>query len=136
MGDMGWIAVTVLAALAAGVLSGLGIGSAGLFVLYLTLVAGMEQTEAQGINLIFFLLSAGASLLFHYQQRHIPWKTVAFLVLCAIPGTLLGTRLVKLLDPTLIRRLFGGMLIITGGMTLLKKKKLKPNQTDGANPKE
>lgn len=114
--------VTVIAAFVAAILSGLGIGSAGLFVLYLTLIAGYSQPEAQAINLLFFLLSAGAALLFHIRERKIPWRVVLFLIACAIPGALAGSYLVRILDATLIRKLFGGMLIVTGLPTLFTKK--------------
>ena len=114
--------VTVIAAFVAAILSGLGIGSAGLFVLYLTLIAGYSQPEAQAINLLFFLLSAGAALLFHIRERKIPWRVVLFLIACAIPGALVGSYLVRILDATLIRKLFGGMLIVTGLPTLFAKR--------------
>ena len=110
--------ITVLAAFFAAILSGLGIGSAGLFVLYLTLIAGYSQPEAQALNLLFFLLSAGAALLLHIRERKIPVRVVLFLVACAIPGALVGSYLVRILDASLIRKLFGGMLVITGLPTL------------------
>ena len=110
--------ITVLAAFFAAILSGLGIGSAGLFVLYLTLIAGYSQPEAQALNLLFFLLSAGAALLLHIRERKIPVRVVLFLVACAIPGALAGSYLVRILDASLIRKLFGGMLVITGLPTL------------------
>ena len=106
--------VTLIAAFAAAILSGMGIGSAGLFVLYLTLVAGYTQPEAQAINLLFFLVSAGAALLLHLRQRRIPRRMVFSLIACAIPGALAGSFLVRVLDASIIRRLFGGMLVITG----------------------
>ena len=118
--DTSWI-VTACAAFLAAVLSGLGVGSAGIFVLYLTAWAGLGQAEAQGVNLLFYLISGGASMLLHARRRSIPWRLVAFLVICAIPGTLLGTYLVKILDAALLRRLFGGMLIITGLPALLRR---------------
>lgn len=112
--------VTLLAAFTAAVLSGLGIGSAGIFVLYLTLVAGFPQPEAQAINLLFFLLSAGAALLYHAKERRIPLRVVLFLVACAIPGAIAGCILVRVLDATVIRKLFGGMLTVTGLPALLR----------------
>lgn len=112
--------VTLLAAFTAAVLSGLGIGSAGIFVLYLTLVAGFPQPEAQAINLLFFLLSAGAALLYHARERRIPLRVVLFLVACAIPGAIAGCILVRVLDATVIRKLFGGMLTVTGLPALLR----------------
>lgn len=115
--------VTVIATFLAATLSGLGLGSAGLFVLYLTLIAGFGQTEAQGINLLFYLFSAGVSLLLHVRQRRISWRLVRFLVICALPGTLLGTYLAGVLDAALVRRLFGGMLVVSGVPALLERKK-------------
>lgn len=116
--------VTLIAAFAAAILSGMGIGSAGLFVLYLTLVAGYTQPEAQAINLLFFLVSAGAALLLHLRQRRIPRRMVLYLIACAIPGALAGSFLVRVLDASIIRRLFGGMLVITGLPGLWAKRRV------------
>ncbi len=114
---------TLIAAFVAAILSGLGIGSAGLFVLYLTLIAGYSQPEAQALNLMFFILSAGAALLLHVRERKIPWRVVLFLIACAIPGALVGSFLVRALNATIIRKLFGGMLVVTGIPTLLSGKR-------------
>ena len=113
--------ITGIAAFGTAILSGLGLGSAGLFVLYLTLIAGLAQAEAQSINLLFFLFSAGASFLFHLRHRVVPVPFVAFLVCCAIPGSLAGTWLLGVLDISLIRKLFGGMLVVTARPSLLGK---------------
>lgn len=40
------------------ILTGLGVGSGGLLVIYLTLVSGIDQPVAQGINLLFFCARA------------------------------------------------------------------------------
>ena len=114
------IAILIATFLAA-VLSGLGVGSAGLFVLYLTFFAGFPQAQAQALNLAFFLLSAGAALMLHARERSIPPRLVLYLVVCALPGALLGSFLAGRTDPSLLRRLFGGMLVLTGGYTLLKR---------------
>ena len=118
----------ILAAFLSAVLSGMGIGSAGIFVLYLTMVAGYPQPLAQAVNLVFFLLSAGASLLFHIPQRTIPHRAVLFFIVCAIPGALAGSLLVRLLDAEIIRRLFGGMLTVTGAYTLLSKDRRRDSE--------
>lgn len=113
--------LTLIAAFLSAILSGLGVGSAGLFVLYLTLVAGYAQPEAQALNLLFFLLSAGAALLLHMRERRIPLRVVLFLVACAVPGALVGSYLARVLDAGLLRRLFGGMLVVTGLPQLLRR---------------
>lgn len=125
--------ITALATFFVAVLSGLGVGSAGLFVLYLTGICGLAQTEAQGLNLVFFLLSAGASLLFHARRRRIPGGLVLFLLLFAIPGALAGTRLLQALDASTVRRLFGGMLILTGGSALWRELRATRQARQGGN---
>ena len=120
----------LIAAFLSAILSGLGVGSAGIFVLYLTLIAGFPQPEAQALNLLFFLLSAGAALLLHIRERRIPLRVVLFLAACAVPGALVGSYLVRVLDPALIRKLFGGMLIVTGLPSLLRGKREKREQQD------
>ena len=118
----------LIAAFLSAILSGLGVGSAGIFVLYLTLIAGFPQPEAQALHLLFFLLSAGAALLLHIRERRIPLRVVLFLAACAVPGALIGSYLVRVLDPTLIRKLFGGMLVVTGLPVLLGNTKTPRRQ--------
>ena len=56
-----WIDIAFTFVFAA--LAGMGIGSGGLLVLYLTLIRGTPQLSAQGFNLLFFLFSSGASVM-------------------------------------------------------------------------
>ena len=51
---MGWL-VPLIAGAATGVLSGFGIGGGTLLLIYMTAFAGIPQTLAQGINLLYFL---------------------------------------------------------------------------------
>lgn len=103
--------------------SGMGIGNAGLFVLYLTAVCGVEQLEAQGINLVFFLVGTAAALVYHVRKRNIPWRTVFFLALTATAGAAVGALIADALPTKTLKQIFGGMLVISGAMTLLGRKK-------------
>ena len=98
----------------AAVLQGLGIGSSGTLVIYLTMWAGREQIFAQGVNLIFFIFSALAALIFHVRKRKIYWSALLCLTLFGILGSAVGALLLKLFDPDLVRKIFGGMLVISG----------------------
>lgn len=102
------------AACAVGILSGMGVGSAGLFVLYLTGMEGMAQAEAQGLNLIFYLFAAGASLLTSGGRHTVSPRLLRIMVVCAVPGAVLGSYLAGVMDASLLRRLFGGALILLG----------------------
>ena len=50
--------IAVAAGLLTGILSGFGIGGGSLLLLYLTLFAGVDQYQAGGINLLYFIACA------------------------------------------------------------------------------
>lgn len=103
-----------LAGLICGVFSGLGIGGGTLLMVYLTAVAGAEQTLAQGINLLYFLPTAACALFLHAKNRLLRLKTILPAVIvgsvCAMGAALLATTI----DTGFLRRLFGGFLLLVG----------------------
>ena len=103
-------AVSVLLAF----LSGLGVGGGSLLVLWLTLVLGYQHTDARVINLLFFLPCACISTFWRWKQGLLDFKTVlpAILIGCLAAG--LGTFFSNFLDTGLLKKLFGGLLILTG----------------------
>lgn len=106
-----------------GFLAGLGIGGGSLLILWLTMVIGMEQSAARSINLLFFLPAALIACLFRWKQGNVKWKQLwpAVLSGCIAAGifSFVGT----VLDMELLKKIFGGLLIITGIRELLYKKK-------------
>lgn len=104
----------VLAGLICGIFSGLGIGGGTLLMVWMTAVMGIDQRAAQGINLLYFLPTAICALIFHIKNRLICWRIVLPAAmagsLCAIGSALLATTL----DTSLLRRLFGGFLLLVG----------------------
>ena len=108
------MALFVIAAFLVAVLSGLGVGSAGLFVIFLTLIEGVPQLTAQGLNLVFFLFSSGAALTVHLLRTPLLFGCIVLLVPGGILGSFLGTSLAHLLPEVLLRRLFGALLIASG----------------------
>ena len=106
--------IAVLAGLVCGVLSGLGVGGGTLLMVWMTAVMGLEQQTAQGINLLYFLPTAGCALLFHGKNRLIRLKTV---IPAAIAGAVTaagGALLASVMDTGILRRLFGGFLLLVG----------------------
>ena len=104
-------------------LSGLGIGSGGLLVIYLTLVEGADQLIAQGINLLFFLFSSAASLVFHFKKRRLFGGVILIMSLAGLVGAAAGSFFALSLPSHILRRLFGGMLTASGIAVLLKNRK-------------
>ena len=66
-----WL-LPLLAGTATGVLSGFGVGGGTLLLIYLTAFAGLPQEQAQGINLLYFLPAAAASLPAHAKNGFPP----------------------------------------------------------------
>ena len=107
------------------VLSGLGVGSGGLFVIWLTAVYGVSATQARGMNLLFFVFSASAAFIFHYKRRNIDLRLVLILAIFSVLGTFFGTYVSKFIDAALLRKFFGGFLVFSGVYSLFGKKKAK-----------
>lgn len=100
-------------------LSALGVGSAGLPVVYLTLVRDVPQRAAQGTSLFFFVLSSGTSLLLQLL-REPPERAVLLLLPTGLLGAWLGFSLASVLPAELLRTFFGAFLIATGATGLLR----------------
>ncbi len=114
--------IVIAAAFLIAMLSGMGVGSGGLLVVFLTVFADIPQIRAQGINLAFFLFSSGASMLWHVQKRRLSFPVIALTAAAGLLGAIPGTYAALLLPELLVRRLFGAMLVISGTVSLLRGK--------------
>ena len=106
--------IAVLAGLVCGVLSGFGIGGGSLLMVWMTAVLAMEQKAAQGINLLYFLPTAVCALIFHAKHRQICWKAVVPAAIVGSVTAALAALLSANLEMSLLRKLFGGFLILVG----------------------
>ena len=113
--------ISILSAFLIAVLSGMGVGGGGLFVIYLSLLTDTPQLIAQGMNLLFFLFSAGASVTVHLQKRQIYFAAVSIMAGAGILGSLLGAYTASFVNQALLRKIFGVMLVISGILALKKR---------------
>ena len=106
-----------------GILSAWGVGGGTLLLLCMTLFLGVDQATAQGINLLYFLPTAGMGLIWHRKngllekdvlRQASPLGTVA-----AIAAAWIATSV----DTAVFRKPFGVYLLLTGVMTLFQTKK-------------
>ncbi len=117
----GWIITTIAGALA-GVAGAMGLGGGSILLLYLTLMAGVSQITAQGINLMFFLPCALASVLFSLKSGLIAKREALIGIAAGVPGALIGCLLAGWLGGGL-RTLFGVYMLALGLRELLRKRK-------------
>jgi uncharacterized membrane protein YfcA len=113
----------LLVTLLTATLSGLGVGGAGILVLYLTRTEGVSQLTAQGLNLLLFLASGGISFLLSLKKTPPLWRYQRLLLLTGIPGALLGAELAAHLPAGVLRHALGALLILCGLSGLFGKKK-------------
>lgn len=121
---------TFIISLIIAILSGMGVGGGGLLVIYLTLFEDTEQIVAQGANLCFFIAAGMASILYNVKKKKIVWKTTLLLSISGAIFSLLGALVAGIIDPGILRKIFGIMLIIGGFSSLIStfvKKKQKKN---------
>lgn len=117
---MGWL-LPLLAGTATGILSGFGVGGGTLLLIYMTTFAGVPQNLAQGVNLLYFLPAAATALPAHIKNGYIDGKTVWPAALAGLAGTALAAWLATGLDVELLRRCFGGFLIVVGLRELFRR---------------
>lgn len=106
-----------------GFLSGLGIGGGSLLIIWLTVVLGADPQAARSINLLFFIPSAIVSCFLRYKEGTLRIKPLqpAILAGCAAAG--LFSWVSTVLNVSLLKKLFGCILIAAGIRELFYKEK-------------
>lgn len=112
-----------IAALLSGLLGSMGFGGGSVLIIFLTVFSGLEQKEAQGINLLFFIPCAIISVLFNLKNRLVKPRIALFVIIGGIFGILLGSFVFQKINSPLLGKLFGGFVVIMGVITLFSKSK-------------
>lgn len=111
----------ILAGFLSGIVSGFGIGGGTVLMVYLTVLISLPQRIAQGINLLYFLPTAAAALIVHRKNRFLEKKVILPAALAGCISAALFSFAAMYLDTGLLKKLFGGFLIVTGLTELFKK---------------
>ena len=118
--------VALIVGAALGYLAGLGVGGGSLLILWLTLVLRMEYPIARGINLLFFIPAAVITCLIRRKQGLVSLKksypAIISGCIAAAAVSLFSTNL----DLTIMKKLFGGLLLLTG----LRELRYKPKKEE------
>ncbi len=101
-----------LAGASAGVLGGMGMGGGAILIPLLTTIFNVNQISAQAINLVSFIPMASVSLIIHVKNKRIETKGLLWIILPALACSLAGSLLALVIKVSLLRRFFGGFLVI------------------------
>jgi len=115
-----WL-IAALAGAVTGVLSGFGIGGGSLLLIYMTNFAGVPQNLAQGVNLLYFLPTAATALPAHVKNGYIEKAALLPAIAAGLAGTALAAWTATAMDVEILRKCFGGFLLIIGLRELFRK---------------
>lgn len=101
-----------LCGVAGGILGGMGMGGGTALIPLLTIVCGVEQGVAQGVNLLSFLPMSLIALTVHAKNGLLEKDGLAFLILPALVLSSAGAFLAAALPSAALRRGFGLFLIV------------------------
>ena len=117
---MMWVA---LVGFCSGIISGMGIGGGTILIPALLFLTDIDQQQAQGVNLIYFIPTAITALITHHRKGNLDWKTARPLAVLGLAGAAAGAFLAVSLESDVLRKIFGGFLFLMGLSEIFKKKK-------------
>ena len=112
--------------------SAFGIGGGSLLLIYLTSFAALDQHQAQGINLLYFLPAAAAALPSHAKNGLLEQRIILPAVVTGLAAAGITAWLSNALDTSVLRKLFGLFLLYIGLTELFRKD--KPTQDTKDSP--
>ena len=115
-----------ISAFLTGILASMGLGGGMILILYMTLIAGMEQLTAQGVNLLFFIPIATAarrcascrSAATALRHRSAP---ASGRIICGVLSAVAGTYIAKSIGNDYLTKIFAVFVLITGVKELFSK---------------
>lgn len=118
--------LALAAAFLSGLLASMGLGGGMILILYLTLIEGVSQRSAQGINLVFFLPIAALAMIIHCRAGLADIeKLLPAIISGCVTGAIFSFAAGRI-ESELLSKLFGGFVIAFGAATAykaLKKRK-------------
>lgn len=102
----------VFAGIIGGVLGGMGMGGGTVLIPLLSIFYAVSQHTAQAINLISFLPMAVVALVIHLKNKLVDFNGVLWIMIPGVLSCVLGCYLARAIPGDVLRRCFGGFLIV------------------------
>jgi uncharacterized membrane protein YfcA len=117
-----WI-ILFLTGLAAGIISGMGMGGGAILIPALVLTANPGQHIAQSVNLLFFIPTAAVALIIHIKNRSIDFKLALPIIIFGLCGALAGSWIASRMEASSLRKMFGWFLLAMSVYEMFRKSK-------------
>ncbi|HHV99527.1 MAG TPA: sulfite exporter TauE/SafE family protein [Clostridiaceae bacterium] len=108
---------------AAGIISGMGIGGGTILIPALVLLVKPGQHIAQSVNLIFFIPTAIIALIIHIKNKSIDFRMTLPIAGAGLFGAFIGSRFAVSLSSDALKKWFGVFLLIMGCYEMIRKGK-------------
>lgn len=123
----------IIGGLVGGFIGGMGMGGGTLLIPILTLLAGFEQLEAQGINLIAFIPMSIVALILHFKNKLVRYKETYLLAIIGAIVSIVSALIAVHISGVALKKIFAIFLIAIGIWQLVEfikscKNKKEENQ--------
>lgn len=116
----------VIAGVFAGVLGGMGMGGGTVLIPLLGIFFSVGQHAVQAVNLISFIPMSIVALILHLKNKLVDFKRILWIIIPGVGTCILGAYLARAMSGELLKRCFGGFLILLSifqFISALKQKK-------------
>lgn len=117
-----------LAGLITGIFSAWGVGGGSLLIIYMTVLGGITQQTAQGVNLLYFLPTSFTALYSHLKNKLVDIKLAYPAIITGILFSLGASYATAAIDKAAMKKVFGIFIIIVGFSELFRKKDKKESR--------
>ena len=114
--------IKILVGFLSGLTASMGLGGGFILVIYLTTILEINQIDAQGMNIMFFIPIAIISTLMHVKNKLIDKKPLLISTISGILGASIGILTTLFLKIDWLSKLFSALLFIFGLRELFHKK--------------
>ena len=126
-----------LIGLVSGVFAGMGMGGGTFLIPLLTILMGVTQQIAQGINLIVFIPLSVVVLIIYHKKKLLKFKDIWWLLVPAVIVSAVGSLVAIRVQGKVLQIIFGVFLVLVGLFMVIttiisqvKSKKQKKNRND------
>ena len=102
----------VIAGIAGGILGGMGMGGGTVLIPLLTIFFNVSQHVSQAVNLICFIPMSIVALIIHFKNKMIKLDRIMLIIIPGIISCVLGCFLAKLMSGDVLKKCFGGFLLL------------------------
>lgn len=95
-----------------GVIGGCGIGGGSVLVPLFVLIKNVPQKVAQGVCIIAFLPMSISAIIVNAKNKNIDYKSAFKYIVPGVITAIIGANIMGNVNDTLLRKCFGGFLIV------------------------